>query len=150
MTQTKQTMLALRFHEYGEPADVLQLEDVAVPEPAENRIRIAVYACGLAPADWALCRGLFAGSLPRGVGLDVAGAVQAVGPGVSDIQVGDRVAGTTDWATCASVGAAEQAILERWNWPTGRILSRLRPYQRLLIPLTSIWSGWAWMRAKPS
>ncbi|MGC8919115.1 hypothetical protein AB7952_09140 [Streptomyces sp. PG2] len=60
------TMRAVRFHEYGEPADVLRLETVPVPEPGPGRVRVAVHACGLAPADWALCRGLFAGSLPRG------------------------------------------------------------------------------------
>ena len=65
-------MKTLRFHEYGEPSEVLRLEEAAVPSPRAGQIRVRVRACGLNPADWALCRGLFAGDLPRGVGLDVS------------------------------------------------------------------------------
>ena len=54
-------MRTVRFHEYGAPGDVLHLEAIPVPEPGPGRIRVAVHACGLAPADWALCRGLFPG-----------------------------------------------------------------------------------------
>lgn len=92
------TMRTVCFHENGEPADVLRLETAPVPEPGPGRIRVAVHACGLAPADWALCRGLFPGSLPRGIGCDVSGIVDAVGPGVTDVAVGDRVFGTADFA----------------------------------------------------
>jgi len=43
-------MRTLRFHKYGEPADVLQLESAPVPAPAPSRVRVAVHACGLNPA----------------------------------------------------------------------------------------------------
>ncbi|MGC0317718.1 NADPH:quinone reductase-like Zn-dependent oxidoreductase [Kitasatospora acidiphila] len=108
------TMRTVRFHENGEPADVLRLETAPVPEPGPGRIRVAVHACGLAPADWALCRGLFPGSLPRGIGCDVSGIVDAVGPGVTDVAVGDRVFGTADFAGQPSAGAAERAVLDHW------------------------------------
>ena len=108
------TTRALRFHGYGDPAAVLRLEEVVVADPPPQRIRATVGACGLNPADWALCTGLFAGSLPRGVGLEVAGTVDAVGEGVDDIEVGDAVLGTPDWALQPSAGAAGVAILERW------------------------------------
>ena len=108
------TMRTVRFHEYGEPADVLRLESAPVPEPGPGRIRVAVHACGLAPADWALCRGLFAGSLPRGVGCDVSGIVEAVGEGVTDVAVGDPVFGTADFAGQPSAGAADLAVMDRW------------------------------------
>lgn len=108
------TMTAIRFHEYGEPADVLRTEQVAVPDPEPGRIRVIVHACGLNPADWALCRGLFPGKLPRGIGLDVSGIVDAVGNGVDDITVGDRVLGSADYAAGHSAGAAERAILNNW------------------------------------
>jgi NADPH:quinone reductase-like Zn-dependent oxidoreductase len=107
-------MRTLRFHDYGEPADVLRLEDADVPEPRAGLIRVRVQACGLNPADWALCRGLFAGDLPRGVGLDVAGIVDAVGEGVSDIRVGDRALGSASFATYPSAGASDVAVIERW------------------------------------
>ncbi len=107
-------MRTLRFHAYGEPADVLRLEEAAIPTPGPGRIRVRVHGCGLNPADWALCRGLFAGDLPRGVGLDVSGVVDVVGEGVGDVGVGDLVLGPADYAGCASAGASDRAILTHW------------------------------------
>lgn len=109
-----ETMRTIRFHEYGQPADVLRLESAAIPEPGPGRIRVAVHACGLAPADWALCRGLFADKLPRGIGCDVSGTVEAVGEGVDDVAVGDLVFGTADFAGQPSAGAADKAVMNRW------------------------------------
>ncbi|MET7685919.1 NADP-dependent oxidoreductase [Streptomyces sp. NPDC005423] len=118
-------MRTVRFHENGEPADVLHLETVPVPEPGPGRIRVAVHACGLAPADWALCRGLFPGSLPRGIGCDVSGTVDAVGAGVTDVAVGDRVFGTADFAGQPSAGAADRAVMDHWfTVPDGLDLTR--------------------------
>lgn len=108
------TMRTVRFHEYGEPGDVLHLETVAVPVPGPGRIRVVVHACGLAPADWALCRGLFAGDLPRGIGIEVSGTVDAVGDGVKDVAVGDLVLGTADWRGGPTAGASDRAIMDRW------------------------------------
>jgi len=114
MSSSPRTMRALRFHRVGEPGEVLELGDAPIPQPAADRICVAVHACGLNPADWALCRGLFAGTLPRGIGLDVAGTVHAIGTGVTDVSVGDRVAGMADFAGSASAGAADFAILDHW------------------------------------
>lgn len=109
------TMRTVRFHEYGEAGEVLRMETVAVPTPGPGRIRIAVRACGLNPADWALCQGLFAGELPRGIGIDVSGTVDAVGEGVSDVAAGDLVFGTADWANCSTAGASDRAIMDHWT-----------------------------------
>src|SRR3569833_1944181 len=114
MSSSPRTMRALRFHRVGEPGEVLELGDAPIPQPAADRICVAVHACGLNPADWALCRGLFAGTLPRGIGLDVAGTVHAIGAGVTDVSVGDRGAGMADFAGSASAGAADFAILDHW------------------------------------
>jgi NADPH:quinone reductase-like Zn-dependent oxidoreductase len=111
---TTGAMRTVRFHEYGEPGDVLRLETAPVPDPGPGRIRVVVHACGLAPADWALCRGLFPGQLPRGIGCDVSGTVDAVGDGVTDVAAGDLVFGTADWANCPSAGASDRAIMDHW------------------------------------
>jgi NADPH:quinone reductase-like Zn-dependent oxidoreductase len=104
----------IRFHEYGEPLDVLREEIVEVSDPPAGTVRIAVRATGLNPADWELCRGFMPGSLPRGIGLDVAGVVDAVGEGVEGTAVGDPVFGIPDYVRQPSAGAADAAILSTW------------------------------------
>lgn len=106
-------MLTLRFHEYGAAADVLRLEDAEVPRPGPGQVRVAVQVCGLTPADWALCGGLFAGELPRGIGLEVAGTVDALGDGVAGVRVGDAVFGPVPF-TGPTAGASEYAVLDVW------------------------------------
>ena len=54
------------------------------------------------------------GSLPRGIGCDVSGTIDAVGDGVTDVKIGDVVFGTADWAHCSSAGASDQAVMNRW------------------------------------
>lgn len=106
-------MRTLRFHEYGAPLDVLRIDDAPSPEPGSGQIRVTVQACGLNPADWALCGGLFAGDLPRGVGLEVSGTVAALGAGVAGVAIGDAVFGPAPFQG-PSAGAAEQALLNVW------------------------------------
>ncbi len=111
---TPATMRTIRFHDYGEPTDVLRMELTAIPDPGPGRIRVTVRACGLNPADWALCRGLYPGNLPRGIGLDVSGIVDAVGDGVTEVAIGDAVLGSVDFAGSSSAGASDRAILNHW------------------------------------
>jgi NADPH:quinone reductase-like Zn-dependent oxidoreductase len=132
------TMSTVRFHRYGEPAEVLQLDTTAVPDPGPDRIRVAVRACGLNPADWALCRGLFPGLLPRGIGLEVAGTVDAVGPGVAGVAVGDQVLGTADYAGGTSAGAADRAIMDRW----ARVPAGLDLVQAAALPMAVETAAW--------
>ncbi len=125
------TTRTVRFGTYGEPADVLRLEEAELPAPATQRIRIKVQACGLNPADWALCRGLFAGTLPRGIGLEAAGHVDALGEGVSDVRVGELVFGPVDFVTTASAGASDYAVLQHWT----PIPGGLDPAQAAALPM---------------
>jgi NADPH:quinone reductase-like Zn-dependent oxidoreductase len=106
-------MRTLRFHEYGAPLDVLRLEDAERPEPGPGQIRVAVQTCGLTPADWALCGGLFPGDLPRGIGLEVSGTVDALGDGVTGVALGDPVLGPAPF-TGPAAGASEHAVLDVW------------------------------------
>ena len=125
------TMNAVRFQDFGEPADVLRLEQVPVPTPEPGRIRVIVHACGLNPADWALCRGLFPGKLPRGIGLEVSGTVDAIGEGVTDVSVGDLILGSADYAGGYSAGAADRAIVNNW----ARIPDGLDLVQAAALPM---------------
>jgi NADPH:quinone reductase-like Zn-dependent oxidoreductase len=104
----------VRFHEYGEPGEVLREERVEIADPGAGRIRVRIAAVGLNPADWEVCRGFQPGALPRGVGFDVAGAVDAIGDDVTDVTVGDPVFGTADVTGQPSGGLAEVAILREW------------------------------------
>ena len=127
------TMRTVRFREYGEPVEVLHLDRIAVPSPPPGRIRVVVHACGLNPADWALCRGLFPGRLPRGIGLELSGVVDAVGEGVADVAVGDLVMGTADWAGELSAGASDRAIMEHWT----HIPPGLDPLRAAALPMAA-------------
>lgn len=109
------TMQALRLHAYGDPGEVLHLEATPIPQPHPGAVRVRVAACGLNPADWALCRGLFARDLPRGVGLDIAGVVDAVGEGVTGVKLGDPVLGPANYLDYGSAGAADHAVLDHWT-----------------------------------
>lgn len=144
---TAGTMRTLRFHAYGEPGDVLRLDTVDVPAPGRGRIRVAVHACGLNPADWALCRGLFPGDLPRGIGIDVSGTVEALGEDVTDVSAGDLVFGTADWAGGPTGGASDRAIMNRWvPAPTGLDLLMAAA---LPMALDTAYAHLAWLGLDP-
>lgn len=81
---------AIRFNEAGAP-DVMYLEDIEVGEPAAGQVRVRHVAVGLNYADTYFRDGTYKIALPNGMGVEAAGVVDAVGEGVSNIQVGDRV-----------------------------------------------------------
>ncbi len=83
---------AIRIHEHGGP-EVMRWEEVAVGDPGANEIRVRHSAVGLNFIDVYHRTGLYpVPALPSGLGLEAAGVVEAVGEGVTDLQVGDRVA----------------------------------------------------------
>ena len=129
---------AIRFHEYGEPADVLRQDRVEIADPAAGRVRVRVAAVGLNPADWQLCRGFLAGGLPRGIGYDVAGVIDAVGEHVDDIAVGDLVFGTADFLGQPSAGVAGVAILDSWY----RVPDGLDPVAAAVLPMAVQTATW--------
>jgi NADPH2:quinone reductase len=81
---------AIRIHEYGGP-EVLTLENVEVPQPAAGEARIRHTAVGLNLIDTYHRSGLYPLELPSGIGSEAAGVVEAIGDGVTDVSVGDRV-----------------------------------------------------------
>ncbi|KVQ34971.1 quinone oxidoreductase [Burkholderia cepacia] len=81
---------AVRFHETGGP-DVLRWEAVDVGDPGAGQVRLRHEAVGLNFADTYFRSGLYPVPLPAGIGVEAAGVVDAVGPGVTNVAVGDRV-----------------------------------------------------------
>ena len=129
---------AVFFREYGEPLDVLLDERIEVAEPPSGRVRVRVVAVGLNPADWELCRGFMAGNLPRGIGYDVAGTIDAVGAGVDDVAIGDLVFGTADFVGQPSAGVAEFAVLDSWY----RVPGKLEPVHAAVLPMAVQTATW--------
>jgi NADPH:quinone reductase-like Zn-dependent oxidoreductase len=82
----------VRFYETGE-ADVLKLEETAPEQPGKGEIRLKVEAFGLNRAEVLFRQGLYleAPELPSRLGYEAAGVVEAVGPGVDQVKIGDRV-----------------------------------------------------------
>src|SRR5512138_3798996 len=104
-------MKTVRVHQYG-GLEALTYEDVPVPEPGEGEARVKIEAIGVNFIDIYHRIGRYQGSLPLTLGQEAAGIVDAVGPEVTGVRPGDRVA-------YASVQGsyAEYAIV-----PAGRLI----------------------------
>ena len=84
------TTRAIRLHAIGGP-DVLRLESVEVGEPGPGQARVRHTGIAVNFIDIYFRTGRYPTALPSGLGSDAVGVVEAIGPGVSDIAVGDRV-----------------------------------------------------------
>jgi len=82
---------AIRFHKNGGP-EVMQWESVEAGQPGPGEARVRHTAIGVNYIDTYHRSGLYKLALPSGLGTEGAGIVEAVGPGVSDVRSGDRVA----------------------------------------------------------
>jgi NADPH2:quinone reductase len=82
---------AIRFERAGVP-EVMKYVDIDVPAPADGEIRVKHHAVGLNYIDVYFRSGLYPLPLPAGLGMEAAGEVLEVGPGVTDFKAGDRVA----------------------------------------------------------
>lgn len=89
-----------------DPAAPLELVELPTPEPTKDEIRVAVQAIGVNPVDWKMrtsgplriAARVLGPKPPVVVGVDFAGFVDAVGPGVTRVAVGDRVVGGTNFS----------------------------------------------------
>ena len=86
-------MKAIRVHAPG-GADVMKLEDVPEPQPKAGEAVVKVDAAGLNYIDVYQRSGLYKLTMPLTLGLEAGGTVTAVGAGVTDVKVGDKVAYT--------------------------------------------------------
>lgn len=103
---------AIRIHRTGGP-EVLQWESVEVPAPGPGEATVRQHAVGLNYIDTYHRTGLYPLPLPSGIGQEGAGVVEAVGEGVTEVKVGDRV---------AYAGGPVAAYAELRNIPAHRLL----------------------------
>jgi NADPH:quinone reductase-like Zn-dependent oxidoreductase len=89
-------MKAIRIHEFGGP-EVLELEDIAIPQPKADEVLIKVYASSVNPVDGKIVAGesqtKFPTSFPLTIGWDVSGVIEQAGKQVRNFSIGDEVYG---------------------------------------------------------
>jgi NADPH:quinone reductase-like Zn-dependent oxidoreductase len=89
-------MKAIRIHEFGSP-NVLELDDIAIPQPAADEVLIKVYASAVNPVDQKIVAGeaqeKFPTKFPLTIGWDVSGVIEQAGNQVRNFSIGDEVYG---------------------------------------------------------
>jgi len=106
-------MKAVRIYAAGGP-EVLKIENLELPDPAQGEVRIRHTAIGLNFQDIYARSGQYPAPMPTGLGTEAVGVVEAVGQGVTDFKVGDRV--------CYASGPVLAACATHRNYPAARLL----------------------------
>ena len=102
-------MQAIRVHQFG-GLDVLSLDQVPLPEPSPGEARVKLEAAGVNYIDIYHRMGQYKGALPLTLGQEGAGVVDAIGPNVTEVKRGDRV------AYASQQGAyVEQHVVATWR-----------------------------------
>jgi NADPH:quinone reductase-like Zn-dependent oxidoreductase len=105
-------MKAVQFSEYG-GSEVVHVVDVDEPHAGPGQVRIAVRAAGVNPSDWKRRDGRYRDfeevKFPSGFGVEASGVVDEVGPGLSNVSVGDAVFGFGENTM------AQYAVLTHWT-----------------------------------
>lgn len=100
-------MRRIQYHAYGGP-DVMRLEPFEPEAPRRGEVAVAVRCAAINPIDWKLRNGAMkivtGRSFPRAMGMDLAGYVTAVGPGVVRFAVGDAVFGLARFKQAGALG----------------------------------------------
>jgi NADPH:quinone reductase-like Zn-dependent oxidoreductase len=132
-------MRAVRIHQFGGP-ERLQVEDLPMPQPGQGEVRIRVLGASVNPVDYKMRNGgyLPPDALPLTLGRDVAGLVDAVGPGVKDLLAGDAVFAMLDRDHGGYVEYVSQAAANCARKP-----ERLDFVQAAAVPLAGLtaWQG---------
>lgn len=108
-------MRALCAHALGR-LDALEVEEIPAPAAAPGQVLVRVHAAAVNPADSKVLRGEFAGRIlharrfPLVAGYDYAGVIDAIGAGVSDLAVGDRVYGFLPYSSRNRQGSFAELV----------------------------------------
>ncbi|QBI54392.1 NADP-dependent oxidoreductase [Streptomonospora litoralis] len=110
---------AIRYARYGGP-EVLTLEEVDLPRLEPGQVRVRVRAAGVNPIDWKVRSGAFSSAAlqqPAGTGMDLAGTIEAVGPGVERWSPGQAVFGKAATGAAATEALAEaDRLVAKPDW----------------------------------
>jgi NADPH:quinone reductase-like Zn-dependent oxidoreductase len=104
-------MRAIRFESFGEPGEVLRVDEVPVPEPGAGEVRVRMRVRPINPSDLFAIRGRYGvlPKLPAVAGMEGSGVVDALGEGVEGLAVGQQVVplgGAGTWQEFVVVDAA--------------------------------------------
>jgi NADPH:quinone reductase-like Zn-dependent oxidoreductase len=124
-------MKRIQYLHYGAPEE-LRLDEAPTPDAGRGQVRVQVKAASANPMDWKIRRGELKVQsgfrFPRGLGHDFAGVVEAVGPDVRRLKVGDEVFGVV---SIRQAGAfAESVVADKKTFG-----SSLRPSRSSRRPL---------------
>jgi NADPH:quinone reductase len=106
------TARTVRIHQLGGP-EVLEIENLPLPEPKEGEVRIKVQAIGLNRAEVMFRTGQYVEQpqFPSRIGVEAAGVVDAIGPGVHGIQLGEKIGVATGQSMGRYGTYAESALV---------------------------------------
>ncbi|MGC2637800.1 MAG: alcohol dehydrogenase catalytic domain-containing protein, partial [Acidobacteriaceae bacterium] len=108
-------MKAIVVHQYGGP-EVLKFEDYPDPVPGQGEVLVQVAASSVNPIDYkrraGLTKDFYPLEFPGLIGVDLAGTVVKLGPGVEDFSIGDRVLTMADNAY-AQLCVVKAAVLAK-------------------------------------
>ncbi|GLY29067.1 zinc-binding dehydrogenase [Kineosporia sp. NBRC 101731] len=106
-------MRAVVHHEFGDPSEVLVVEEVPTPEPAEGEVRVRTVLSAVHNHDLWTIRGTygFKPELPARAGTEAVGVVDALGAGVEGLTVGQRVVASTIFGVWAEYFVAKASSL---------------------------------------
>jgi len=137
LTLAMNKMRAIQHEAFGDPADVLQVTTLPLPEPGPGEVRVKLLAATINPSDYGMIGGSYGRlrELPAVAGREGVGEVDALGPGVATVEVGARVRFPEEGAwqefACVSADAllrvdaavpVEQAAISFINPPTAYCL----------------------------
>lgn len=119
---------AIRYIRHGGP-EVLTLDDVPMPEPGPDEVRVAVRAASVNAIDWKIRNGAFGSGAapdgPTGTGIEYAGTIDAIGPGVVGWTVGQDVFGSASGSAATHVLAPLRDLVAKPDWLSYEVAAAL-------------------------